>query len=143
MFTLKSEIQFDTAHYLSDYQGKCKNIHGHRYRLVVKVSSQNLHATGHLRGMVEDFSSVKGALKKIHDQFDHKLVIEAGEEGERVEKKLEESGVLFEIAFVPYRPTAEEMSRDIYHRLKLDGIAVTEVELFETPTNSCIYTEAY
>ena len=46
MFTLKSEIQFDTAHYLSGYQGKCKNIHGHRYRLVVKVSSQDLHETG-------------------------------------------------------------------------------------------------
>ncbi len=117
MFTLKSEIQFDTAHYLSGYQGKCKNIHGHRYRLVVKVSSQDLHETGHLRGMVDDFSSVKEALKKIHDRFDHK--------------------------FVPYRPTAEEMSRDIYRKLKADGVAVTEVELFETPTNSCIYTEEY
>ena len=143
MFTLKSEIQFDTAHYLCGYQGKCKNIHGHRYRLVVKVSSQDLHETGHLRGMVDDFSSVKEALKKIHDRFDHKLVVEASEEGKEVAKKLEESGLAFEIVFVPYRPTAEEMSRDIYRKLKADGVAVTEVELFETPTNSCIYTEEY
>ena len=46
MFTLKSEIQFDMAHYLSGYEGKCNNIHGHRYRLVVKVSSETLHEEG-------------------------------------------------------------------------------------------------
>ena len=76
MFTLKSEIQFDMAHYLSGYVGKCKNIHGHRYRLVVKVSSQTLHESGQLRGMVDDFSEVKAVLKEVHDLFDHKLVIE-------------------------------------------------------------------
>ncbi|MDE5977697.1 MAG: 6-carboxytetrahydropterin synthase [Turicibacter sp.] len=141
MFTLKSEIQFDTAHYLSGYQGKCRNIHGHRYRLIAKVSSQTLHESGHLRGMVDDFSEVKAVLKEIHDLFDHKLVIEDNDEGKQVATKLNESGQYFEIVFVPYRPTAEEMSRHIYHEIKKRGINVTEVELFETPTNSCIYTE--
>ena len=141
MFTLKSEIQFDTAHYLSGYVGKCKNIHGHRYRLVVKVSSQTLHESGQLRGMVDDFSEVKAVLKEVHDLFDHKLVIEENEEGKRVVEKLNESGKVFEILFVPYRPTAEEMSRHIFNEIKKRGVRVTEVELFETPTNSCIYTE--
>ncbi len=141
MFTLKSEIQFDMAHYLSGYVGKCKNIHGHRYRLVVKVSSQTLHESGQLRGMVDDFSEVKVVLKEVHDLFDHKLVIEENEEGKRVVEKLNESGKVFEILFVPYRPTAEEMSRHIFNEIKKRGVRVTEVELFETPTNSCIYTE--
>ena len=141
MFTLKSEIQFDMAHYLSGYVGKCKNIHGHRYRLVVKVSSQTLHESGQLRGMVDDFSEVKAVLKEVHDLFDHKLVIEENEEGKRVVEKLNESGKVFEILFVPYRPTAEEMSRLIFNEIKKRGVRVTEVELFETPTNSCIYTE--
>lgn len=141
MFTLKSEIQFDMAHYLSGYVGKCKNIHGHRYRLVVKVSSQTLHESGQLRGMVDDFSEVKAVLKEVHDLFDHKLVIEENEEGKRVVEKLNESGKVFEILFVPYRPTAEEMSRQIFNEIKKRGVRVTEVELFETPTNSCIYTE--
>ena len=141
MFTLKSEIQFDMAHYLSGYVGKCKNIHGHRYRLVVKVSSQTLHESGQLRGMVDDFSEVKAVLKEDHDLFDHKLVIEENEEGKRVVEKLNESGKVFEILFVPYRPTAEEMSRHIFNEIKKRGVRVTEVELFETPTNSCIYTE--
>ena len=69
MFTLKSEIQFDMAHYLSGYVGKCKNIHGHRYRLVVKVSSQTLHESGQLRGMVDDFSEVKAVLKECRVIF--------------------------------------------------------------------------
>ena len=141
MFTLKSEIQFDMAHYLSGYVGKCKNIHGHHYRLVVKVSSQTLHESGQLRGMVDDFSEVKAVLKEVHDLFDHKLVIEENEEGKRVVEKLNESGKVFEILFVPYRPTAEEMSRHIFNEIKKRGVRVTEVELFETPTNSCIYTE--
>ena len=141
MFTLKSEIQFDMAQYLSGYVGKCKNIHGHRYRLVVKVSSQTLHESGQLRGMVDDFSEVKAVLKEVHDLFDHKLVIEENEEGKRVVEKLNESGKVFEILFVPYRPTAEEMSRHIFNEIKKRGVRVTEVELFETPTNSCIYTE--
>ncbi len=55
MFKLKSEVQFDMAHYLSGYDGKCSNIHGHRYRLIVKLSARALHEYGQLRGMVDDF----------------------------------------------------------------------------------------
>ena len=52
MFILKNEIQFDTAHYLSGYEGKCSNIHGHRYRLVVELASDTLHQSGQQRGML-------------------------------------------------------------------------------------------
>lgn len=141
MFILKSEIQFDMAHYLSGYIGKCQNIHGHRYRLVVKVVSETLHTEGQLRGMVDDFGNIKGALKEIEDLFDHKLVLEDNEEGRKVGEQLAELPHAFKIVYLPFRITAEEMSRYIYHLLKNKGIAVSEVELFETPTNSCIYKE--
>lgn len=141
MFKIKSEVQFDMAHYLSDYVGKCSNIHGHRYRLIVKLASETLHESGQLKGMVDDFSKFKEALKEIEDTFDHKLIIENNEDGQCVAKKLEEVKNNFAIYFVPYRPTAEEMSRDIFNRLKSKGLPVCEVELFETPNNSCIYTE--
>lgn len=141
MFTIKSEIQFDMAHYLSGYNGKCSNIHGHRYKLIAKLRAETLHAEGQLRGMVDDFSNFKDALKEIGDIFDHKLIIEDNEEGKTLAKKLEELTNNFNIHFVNYRPTAEEMSRDIFNRLKSKGLAVSEVELFETPNNSCIYTE--
>ncbi|HEX9025185.1 MAG TPA: 6-carboxytetrahydropterin synthase, partial [Clostridium sp.] len=68
-------------------------------------------------------------------------IIEDNEDGKVLAKKLEELPNNFEIYFVNYRPTAEEMSRDIFNRLKINGLPVCEVELFETPNNSCIYTE--
>lgn len=141
MFILKNEIQFDSAHYLSGYEGKCSNIHGHRYRLIVKVSSETLHETGQLRGMVEDFTDIKNALKKIDALFDHKLILEDNEDGRGVANQLNVLPNDFDILFVPYRPTAEEMARHMFQLIKEMGISVCEVELFETPTNSCIYKE--
>ena len=67
MFILKNEIQFDTAHYLSGYEGKCSNIHGHRYRLVLELASDTLHEEGQQRGMVDDFGEVNAMLKRIAD----------------------------------------------------------------------------
>ncbi|WP_238883985.1 6-carboxytetrahydropterin synthase [Clostridium sp. YIM B02551] len=141
MFILKSEIGFDSSHYLGGYNGKCANIHGHRYRLVIKVKGNKLKETGTNRAMVEDFNYIKVALKEIHDLFDHKLIIEDDEVGRDLIKRLEGTPQNFEYVLVPYRPTAEEMSRDIFNKIKEKGIDIYEVELFETPTNSCIYRE--
>lgn len=141
MFILKNEIQFDMAHYLSGYEGKCANIHGHRYRLIVKIESETLHTEGQLRGMVEDFGTIKKILKEVEDYFDHKLVLEDNEEGRKVAEQLATMPNAFDILMLPYRTTAEEMSRHIFYILKDKGLKVREVELFETPTNSCTYKE--
>jgi 6-pyruvoyltetrahydropterin/6-carboxytetrahydropterin synthase len=141
MFTLKSEIGMDIAHYLVGYDGKCQNIHGHRYRLIVKVSAKELQSTGQLRGMVDDFGNVKDALKKISDEFDHKLLLEDNEEGQKIAEFFKENEFGFSVKMVPYRTTVEEMSRDIYRKIKKMGVNITEIEMYETPTNSCIYTE--
>lgn len=141
MFTLKAEIGMDIAHYLVGYDGKCKNIHGHRYRLIIKVSAQELQAEGQLRGMVDDFGNIKDALKRVSDEFDHKLLLEDDAEGCKMAELFKENDFDFDVMLVPYRTTVEEMSRDIYRRIKSYGINVTEVEMYETPTNSCIYTE--
>ena len=141
MFKIKSQVEFDTAHYLSGYKGKCSNIHGHRYKLIAKIKSDTLHKEGQLRGMVDDFGNFKNILKEIAEGYDHKIVIEENEEGKLLAEKLRELPNDFKIVFVPYRPTAEEMSRDIFNKIKSRGLSVCEVELFETPNNSCIYTE--
>lgn len=141
MFKVKSQIEFDMAHYLSGYNGKCSNLHGHRYKLIVSIKSETLHQEGQLKGMVDDFGNIKSKLKEIEELFDHKLVIENNEEGLLLAEKLKELPNSFDVLLVPYRPTAEEMSRDIFHKLRAMGLDVCEVELFETPTNSCTYTE--
>ena len=84
MFKLKSEIQFDMAHYLSGYKGKCANIHGHRYRLIATLKANELREDKQMRGMVEDFGEFKRGLKFIADMFDHKLIIEDNEEGKEI-----------------------------------------------------------
>ncbi len=114
MFILKNEIQFDLAHYLSDYTGKCSNIHGHRYRLIVKIASETLHQQGQLRGMVDDFGNIKKVLREIEQYFDHKLILEDNAQG----RKIGESLTGFEILYFPHRTTAEEISRYIFHMLK-------------------------
>jgi len=141
MFIIKSEVGFDASHYLSGYEGKCGKIHGHRYRLIAKIQSRELQTQGSSRGMVEDFSFVKAVLKEIKDMFDHKLIIEDDETGRRLIASLQSMPEIFDYILVPYRPTAEEMSRHIFSMMKEKGIDVHEVELFETPTNSCTYRE--
>ena len=142
MFTLKSEIGMDIAHFLTGYDGKCKNIHGHRYRLIVKVSADDLKRSGHLRGMVDDFSNIKVALQKVCAAFDHKLLLEDTEEGRKMADLFKKNDFGFDIVMVNYRTTVEEMSRDMFRKIRNYGVNVTEVELYETPTNSCIYTES-
>ena len=141
MFILKNEIQFDTAHYLSGYEGKCSNIHGHRYRLVAELASETLQPSGQCRGMVADFGDVKKEMQRIAEQYDHKLLIEDNADGRAVAEALAKVPNQFAIVMVPYRPTAEEMSRDIYQQMKIAGYPVYSVELYETPTNSCKYME--
>ena len=76
MYMLKTEQSFDAAHFLKDYKGKCSNIHGHRWRVVVSISSEKLSAEQQTKGMVIDFSDLKKALKNICDYFDHTFIYE-------------------------------------------------------------------
>ena len=80
--------------------------------------------------MVADFSEVKNLLKTIADQYDHKLLIEDNEDGRTVVAQLAQLPNQFAVVMVPYRPTAEEMSRAIYQQIKAGGFPVYGVELF-------------
>ena len=60
MYLLKTAATFDSAHFLSGYNGKCANIHGHTWKLEVAISSQELKETGEKRGMIIDFLSAEG-----------------------------------------------------------------------------------
>ena len=75
MYQLTTHASFDSAHFLSGYEGKCSNIHGHRWKLEVTVQSETLEQTGQIRGMVVDFGQLKDDIKKLADEFDHSLII--------------------------------------------------------------------
>lgn len=137
MFYLQSEVSFDAAHFLSGYEGKCRNIHGHRWRVVATVQGATLQQQGTQRGMLMDFGDLKTDLKALGDQFDHSLILEIGSLKESTKKALEQEK--FHLEFVPFRTTAENFSRYFYEMLTQKGYSVKEVAVYETPTNCAVY----
>ncbi len=137
MYILRAEHSFDSAHFLSGYEGKCANIHGHRWRIVAEVSGEKLASEGQLRGMVIDFGDLKRDVKKMVDDHDHALIIERGTMREITLNCLKEDG--FNIIEIPFRPTAEEFSRYFYEILEDKGYQVKRVTVYETPTNCATY----
>lgn len=137
MYGLKTDQSFDAAHFLKDYQGKCRNIHGHRWRVVAEIQDRVLSTQTQTRGMLVDFSDLKGALKNICDGFDHSLIYEEGSlRSETVKALLAEN---FRLIAVPFRPTAENFARHIYQLLQETGFPIHRVEVYETPNNCASY----
>jgi 6-pyruvoyltetrahydropterin/6-carboxytetrahydropterin synthase len=67
--TVAKRIRIDAAHYLPDYPGKCKNMHGHEW--LVEVGCSGPRAPN---GMVIDFADLKKFLNWVEDKFDHKVL---------------------------------------------------------------------
>lgn len=139
MYLLKTEQSFDSAHFLAGYEGKCSNLHGHRWRVIVEICSEQLQTEGQLRGMVTDFGDIKQDLKDLADYYDHSLIYEEGSLREKTLEALrEEQFRLLEVAF---RPTAENFARHFYYLIKEKGYCVRSVEVYETPNNCAMYME--
>lgn len=66
--TLEIRTHFDSAHFLPNYKGKCKKLHGHTYQVIVKVAGEVKD------GMVIDFSILKKELSKVINKLDHTLL---------------------------------------------------------------------
>ena len=68
MYEVRVEADFAAAHFLKDYHGKCENLHGHNYKVYAHVRGDRLDEGG----MLLDFTELKGALRKVCGQLDHK-----------------------------------------------------------------------
>lgn len=139
MYTLISEASFDSAHFLAGYNGKCRNIHGHRWTIKLEILGEKLNSEGHLRGMLIDFGDIKKELKELADYFDHSLIIEKRSMREATLTLLKEDG--FRIIEIDFRPTAENFSKYIFDYFKEKGLSVKEVTVYETPNNCATYRE--
>lgn len=140
MYILETERSFDSAHFLSGYEGKCSNLHGHRWRVVARIAMDELNKEGQTRDMVIDFGDFKNALKKLTDALDHSFIFETGSLKERTVAALKDEGFL--LHEVPFRPTAEQFSRYFYEQLKGLNFPVYDISVYETPTNCSTYREA-
>lgn len=139
MYYLETEASFDAAHFLSGYDGKCANIHGHRWRVVLSVRGEELEPAGPKRGMLIDFGDVKKDLKAEADELDHSLIIERGSLKPKTMEALLEEG--FRVLEFDFRPTAEEFARYFYRRMKEKGYPADMVRVYETPSNQAAYRE--
>ena len=141
MFKIAKEFSFDMAHMLDGHDGKCKNLHGHTYKLQVEVAGE-LVAEGAKRGMVMDYADLKTIVKThILDPMDHAFIYDLN--------SLKESKVAnllidldSKVYGIPSRSTAEEMSKYIFDKLREVGLPVTLIRLWETPTSYCEYSQA-
>lgn len=139
MFIIRTEQSFDSAHFLAGYDGKCSNLHGHRWRVIAQVCSETLQTQGQLRGMVTDFGDIKHDLKVLADEYDHAFIYEEGSLKDRTLEALHEEN--FHLIAVPFRPTAENFAKHFYMLLKVKGYHMHSVEVYETPNNCAIYME--
>lgn len=139
MYILKAEHSFDSAHFLSGYDGKCSNIHGHRWNVYVEVQSKTLISGGQLDGMVIDFGDLKNAVKSMVDSYDHALIVQDGTMRELTLNCIKQDG--FRVMEVDFRPTAENFAAFFFKLMKDKGYNVKTTTVYETPTNSATYEE--
>ena len=139
MYKLKTKVSFDSAHFLKDYDGKCSNIHGHRWTVEIEVGAETLESDTQNRGLVVDFSNLKKDLKEIADYFDHSLIMETGSLKQATEDALLAENL--RIVKVDFRPTAENFAKYIYDEMTNRGYNVIEASVYETPNNVASYCE--
>ena len=118
MFTLKVEATFSSAHNLRGYKGKCEALHGHNWKVAVRVSSDVLDKTG----MVMDFTEIKKRLSAVVEKLDHAYLND-----------------------IPYfkkvNPTSENISKYIYDRLSSGLPGLESVTVWENSTSCATYHE--
>lgn len=138
MYRLKTEHSFDAAHFLAHYNGKCRNIHGHHWRVELEVQGEALQNDEQEQGMLVDFSTFKHDLRAIVDAFDHTLIVERGSLSQTLEQALRQEG--FSVTDVAFRPTAENFAKFFYDQMTERGYNVASCSVYETPINCAVYS---
>ncbi|MCF8244131.1 MAG: 6-carboxytetrahydropterin synthase [Saprospiraceae bacterium] len=129
------------AHALAGYDGDCRNIHGHSYKLFVTLRGTPLQQPGHPQdGMVMDFSYLKKLVKEqVLDTYDHALVLNATTASQVVETLAKHYQKLVPL---PFQPTCENLLLGIVEKIQLNlppQVELFEVKIFETATSSATW----
>ena len=121
MYQITIEQHFDAAHFLRGYQGKCEALHGHRFRVVVKITASEVDEVG----LAYDFTVLKQQLGDILSSFDHTCLNDVP-------------------PFDKINPSSENIAATIYNELqpKLPGapVSLSYVEVWESPQSGVAYS---
>ncbi len=136
------EFSFEMAHVLQDYDGPCRYVHGHSYRLYVTVAGFPSRKQGDPKtGMVMDFSDLKRIVEKeIIKIFDHAVALSSSL---KTRSAGFSDGIFGNIVFLDYQPTCENLVADFALRIRGNlpsGVDLHSLRLYETATS---YAEWY
>ena len=120
MFELSINGHFSSAHFLREYEGKCRQLHGHTWKVEISVEGMQLNELG----MLSDFGELKKKLNHVLSSMDHVCLNE----------------VEF---FKENNPTAENITKYIYNRYSeaVTPLKVKKVRVWESDTTSVTYYE--
>jgi len=121
MFEVTVQQTFAAGHALRNYRGKCENVHGHNYKVEVKVQGEQLDAAG----LLVDFVELKRLMKGVIDYLDHQFI-----------NDLE--------PFTTLNPSAENIAKFFHDRISAGlraevPVSITQVKVWETDTSSAVY----
>ena len=121
MYQISIEQHFDAAHFLRGYQGQCEALHGHRFKVVAKISASEVNDIG----LAYDFAVLKQHLADILVRFDHTCLNDVP-------------------PFDKINPSSENIATTIYSELrpKLVGapVSLSCVEVWESPQSWVVYS---
>lgn len=134
---ITKQFTFETGHALYGYDGKCKNVHGHSYKLSVTVIGTPITDTSNVKlGMVIDFGDLKKIVKEeIVDPFDHATVFNKNTPHIELAKELKDRE--HKVILADYQPTSENMVIDFASKIKArlsKEIQLHSIKLRETDT---------
>ena len=120
MYEISVRQHFDAAHYLRGYQGKCENVHGHRFQVVANVRAKQIDDVG----MAYDFSQLKKQLGEIVSRFDHTCINDVP-------------------PFDRINASSENIASTIYNELqamlKAANASVYSIQVWESPDSAVTY----
>ena len=120
MYEISVRQHFDAAHYLRGYQGKCENVHGHRFQVVANVRAKQIDEVG----MAYDFSQLKKQLGEIVSRFDHTCINDVP-------------------PFDRINASSENIASTIYNELqamlKATNASVYSIQVWESPDSAVTY----
>lgn len=131
-------FSFETGHALYGYDGKCRNVHGHSYKLSVTVIGRPIDDKNNVKfGMVIDFSDLKKIVQEeIVDVFDHATVFNKNTPHVELAKELQDRG--HSVLLVDYQPTSEMMVIDFSEKIQdrlPQNISLHSLKLQETESS--------